>query len=674
MKLENLEGETLTGRFRLTELLGQGGYGAVFAAEQLSVGRRCAVKVLFPHLCEDEASAHRFRTEARTSSRLTHPNSIILYDFGRDEERELLFLAMELLDGCDLASLIAKRGTLDVEQAVHIARQAAGSLHEAHELGLVHRDIKPQNLMLIERGSDPHFVKVIDFGIAKVVSHHLLTASDVTRTGTIVGTPKYMSPEQIRDREIDGRADMYALATTVYKMLTGRTPFEEGTALEIAGRQVAESPRPLRAYRPDLPVGDAFEQVLLRALAKEPDDRFENVAEFADALVESAPSGDSSRPEVTAPMSDAGADAPPDPQESNTKGIRPSAMHGESAPGQERQIEADGAKWPSRSVPIVRPDEYTFEEEAAPADAEEEDEGGDDGFTINPCSDQVTLATLAIPNPARPESADDEEEQAAGDQTGVTGADRSTTLGAVEGSDEGQSSSRTTPVTRQTRRPPRAVWVALFAVAALLVGAGIWYGSGFQSDDASAADDEVGDEDEGEGGGVGERGADEEPAATGQAVAAGRDGGRARTESSAEGADAGRAEAQDADARDAGSDASTGSSRGRADAESKGDDEERDDEESTAEKRTDEESAESEEDDSEPAKPAPPTTHKVEVRVIPWGTLYVDGRKIGDGRRQHVRLTEGRHRLELKQRGEVRDAQTVDVSDGSSKIVELVAQ
>ncbi|MFW6057291.1 MAG: serine/threonine protein kinase, partial [Persicimonas sp.] len=286
MKLEELQGRTLSGRFRLDRLLGKGGYGAVFEAEQLSVGRRCAVKVLFAHLCDDEATVGRFRGEARTTSRLTHPNTVILYDFGRDEREGLLFLAMELLDGRDLTTVIRQNGLLSVDQAVHVTVQMAASLQEAHNLGLVHRDIKPRNVMLLERGNDPMFVKVIDFGIAKVVNSKLLTASDLTQTGTIIGTPKYMAPEQIRDTEIDGRTDMYALAVSVYKMLTGRTPFEEGTALEIAGRQVAEAPEPVSAFHPGLEVSDQFEQVLLKALAKEPVDRFDCVADFARALVE----------------------------------------------------------------------------------------------------------------------------------------------------------------------------------------------------------------------------------------------------------------------------------------------------------------------------------------------------------------------------------------------------
>ncbi len=287
MHLSELEGRLLAGRFQLGKLLGQGGYGAVFEAEQVSMGRKCAVKVLAPHLVDSEDTVRRFELEARATSKLTHPNTIVVYDFGRDAETGLLFLAMEYLDGLDLEDFARQRETLAPGEVAHIVAQMAGSLQEAHDAGLVHRDVKPRNAMVLHRGNDPLFVKVIDFGISKAfdpLANQSASFMELTGTGMVVGTPQYMSPEQLRNDGVDGRSDQYALGITAYRLLTGRVPFQADSLVDIAVKHISEPPTPLREMKPDLAVSDDFENAIMRSLAKGRDDRFSSVLEFAQTL------------------------------------------------------------------------------------------------------------------------------------------------------------------------------------------------------------------------------------------------------------------------------------------------------------------------------------------------------------------------------------------------------
>ncbi len=291
MDLTQLEGYELLGRFRLGKLLGQGGYGAVFEAVQLSVGRRCAVKILqAQQIGAADNVVGRFRAEAIVTSRLAHPNTVVIYDFGHDVERDLLFLAMEFLEGRSLHEVLADEGSLPVDVALHVIDQIASSLQDAHEQGVVHRDLKPHNVMIIRRGADDYFVKVIDFGIAKLLAGDVPTSAQeqLTMTGVMVGTPHYMAPEQIRGQPVDGRADIYALGHCVYKLLVGRTCFQGGAPMDIAIRQLSDKPLPLRALDDKLDVSSSFERVVLRALEKEQASRWPTILEFAQALREAA--------------------------------------------------------------------------------------------------------------------------------------------------------------------------------------------------------------------------------------------------------------------------------------------------------------------------------------------------------------------------------------------------
>lgn len=288
--LDDLEGQVLAQRFKLGQLVGQGGYGAVFEAQQISVQRPCAVKVIHADFdSEYEDVLGRFRAEAIATSKLHHPNTVVIYDFGEDESRDLLFLAMEYLQGDNLGDILESHHKLDIQTTLHIINQVAASLQDAHDTGIVHRDIKPDNIMLLRRGGDENFVKVIDFGIARVLQESTRSTMErLTATGVMVGTPQYMAPEQIRDQSVDGRTDMYAVAMCVYRMLTGRTPFQGGTAVDVACQQLTDRPLPLSVYAPELDIHPNFDDVLLRALSKNMDDRFESISAFIAALNDAA--------------------------------------------------------------------------------------------------------------------------------------------------------------------------------------------------------------------------------------------------------------------------------------------------------------------------------------------------------------------------------------------------
>lgn len=287
MDLSRLQNQTLVGRYRLEDQIGHGGCGVVFRGKQLSIGRRCAIKVLAPSLAKEDETIRRFQMEAKTTARLTHPNSIVIYDFGHDEEKNVLFLVMEFLEGVDLKTFSTNR-SLSLTRITDIIYQSASSLREAHDKDLIHRDIKPSNIMLIDRNQISHFVKIIDFGIAKVLQPERKSVQSLTESGMIIGTPQYMAPEQIRDGPLDGRTDQYALAMTVYKLVTGTTPFQGSTAMEIASKQLKEPPPPLSTLDPDIDICRAFDNVLLRALSKNKDNRFPDITSFAESLKKAA--------------------------------------------------------------------------------------------------------------------------------------------------------------------------------------------------------------------------------------------------------------------------------------------------------------------------------------------------------------------------------------------------
>jgi serine/threonine protein kinase len=262
-------GRVIGGNFRVVQLIGAGAMGHVYQAEQLSLGKMVALKLLRSELMGDEKLIKRFELEARSASQLDHPNSIQIIDFGRDGD--LLYIAMELLPGVDLGQLILREGPLPAARIGRIMDQVLAALDEAHAHGIVHRDLKPGNIMLVSRRGDPDHVKVCDFGIAKAQTS--TEAVGLTLKGLVCGTPEYMSPEQARGEEVDGRSDLYAVGVILYQLVTGELPFTASSPVGILSKHLAEDPVRPSLRQPGLALSLAFEDVIMHALEKEPMDR-----------------------------------------------------------------------------------------------------------------------------------------------------------------------------------------------------------------------------------------------------------------------------------------------------------------------------------------------------------------------------------------------------------------
>jgi|GEM_PF-1380625 len=278
---QQMVGRTIAGRFKITSLLGFGGMGAVYEAVQRNMQRSVALKVIPAH---DPTTTARFQREAMTISRLHHPNTVTVFDYGQSDNG-VLFLAMEMLSGQNLGDLIKQRGTLTPNEAVHIATQVCRSLSEAHRAKIVHRDIKPDNIFLIRVDDDPLFVKVLDFGIAKILKGE--DNVELTGAGRIIGTPKYMSPEQILGETVDHRSDIYSLGCIVFEMLCGTPPFQDSNTTKLMIAHAQQSPPTFSERLPNdalARIPGPLEQVVRRALTKSPAERYRDTDEFRDAL------------------------------------------------------------------------------------------------------------------------------------------------------------------------------------------------------------------------------------------------------------------------------------------------------------------------------------------------------------------------------------------------------
>ena len=274
-------GKIVDGRYRVLEKVGHGGMGAVYRVEHAAMGKIAAMKVLHGELASDREAVRRFRREAESISRLGHPNTVQVFDFGNAQGA--LYLVMEYVRGEDLGAVLRRDKTLDFARTAAILSQVCGSVGEAHDLGMVHRDLKPENIMIGRTKDGGDFVKVLDFGLAKMREREELAS--VTARGSLVGTPYYMAPEQIRsEREPDGRADIYALGAVMYRMLTGDPPFSAQTPVGVLTKHLTEDPIPPRAKRPELQIPGQAETIVLRALQKRPEDRFQSVDEMRESI------------------------------------------------------------------------------------------------------------------------------------------------------------------------------------------------------------------------------------------------------------------------------------------------------------------------------------------------------------------------------------------------------
>ncbi len=275
-----LIGATVADRYRILSMIGRGGMGVVYKVEHAKIGKIMALKLLTGELARDRDTVRRFKREALLVSKLSHPNTVQVFDYGSMDG--LTYLAMEYLNGEDLGELLEQKGPRPFEQVAKIAIQACGALQEAHGKGMVHRDIKPENLFLTRTPTGDEIVKVLDFGLAKLRESKDL--NEITSSGNIVGTPYYMPPEQVRGEEVDGRGDVYALCALIYTCITGTHVFEAPSPIAVLTQQVTGVVEPPHDRAPHLDIPVSVSNILLKGLEKKPKDRFQSVMELEQAL------------------------------------------------------------------------------------------------------------------------------------------------------------------------------------------------------------------------------------------------------------------------------------------------------------------------------------------------------------------------------------------------------
>ncbi|MFL5617872.1 MAG: protein kinase domain-containing protein [Gemmatimonadaceae bacterium] len=275
---DSLIGSVLAERYHILKRIGEGGMGRVYLGEHVKMNRQCAIKVMSPSLVNDAESASRFAREASSAARIIHPNVAAVFDYG--ESDGLVYLVMEYVDGEPLSRLLAREAPFALERAVDLARQVADGLGAAHELGIVHRDLKPDNILVSRSKSGREVAKVVDFGIAKAMQEGAGEA--LTRTGLVIGTPEFMSPEQLLGDPIDARSDLYALGCILHLMLTAAPAFDAPTREQMIKRRLSENPPHAQELDPGIP--DSIDRVIVKLLARTPDERYGSAAEVRDAL------------------------------------------------------------------------------------------------------------------------------------------------------------------------------------------------------------------------------------------------------------------------------------------------------------------------------------------------------------------------------------------------------
>jgi serine/threonine protein kinase len=276
----DLVGSIIADRYHVLKKLGEGGMGTVYLAEHVKMGRKSAVKVMNPGTVHDADAISRFNREASNASKINHPNVAAIYDFGETKEG-LIYLAMEFVEGPALTKVIEDAGALPPLRAADITRQAAEALAVAHDMGIVHRDLKPDNIMIAKNRDGSDCVKVVDFGIAKAANND---AQKVTKTGLVVGTPEYMSPEQLAGDKLDGRSDTYSLALVSFAMMTGKLPFPADTVQESMILRLTDRPKQLVEMKADIAWPPEVQAVMDKALERDAPARYQTASEFGKAL------------------------------------------------------------------------------------------------------------------------------------------------------------------------------------------------------------------------------------------------------------------------------------------------------------------------------------------------------------------------------------------------------
>jgi eukaryotic-like serine/threonine-protein kinase len=288
-----LLGSLIDGRYEVLSIIGEGGMGTVYEARHRALGKRFALKVLRKDLAQDADIAARFIQEARTAAAVSHPGLVEITDFGRLESGQVYFV-MELLEGQSLAALLRNGGPLPAARGLNIVRQLVHALKAAHDSSIVHRDLKPDNIHVSLRDGDTDVVKIVDFGLAKVIG-----SSKLTRAGMVFGTPHYMSPEQAAGEVVDHRADIYALGIVMYEMFTGKVPFEADSYMGVLTKHMYMAPAPPSELSPELKSLGALEEVILRCLQKRPQARYDSLAALLVELDERLPLGSRSGPRAS---------------------------------------------------------------------------------------------------------------------------------------------------------------------------------------------------------------------------------------------------------------------------------------------------------------------------------------------------------------------------------------
>jgi len=278
-------GRTLDEKYSVEERLGAGGMGAVYRARHLEMDRPVAIKVLHQRFVEDEAARVRFQIEARAAVLLRHSNAVSVTDFGQTSEG-CVYIVMELLEGRTLREILSREGPIETARGISIMLQTSAAVAAAHEAGIIHRDLKPSNILVTQSADQPAVVKVLDFGIAKVAADKFDEDENMVQTSTVIGTPRYMSPEQYNGFELTPATDVYSLGVILYEMLTGMAPFTGSSPAEIAQKHANDPPHPPRQIVAAIP--EDVERVVLHALEKRPEDRSADAGEFRRELLDTA--------------------------------------------------------------------------------------------------------------------------------------------------------------------------------------------------------------------------------------------------------------------------------------------------------------------------------------------------------------------------------------------------